>query len=79
MARPTAASTAATVMMKKTNTVPSIEENAFPEAMNARLTAFNMSSMHMKMTITFLRVIAPIAPIEKMMPLKTKHKPEGIS
>jgi hypothetical protein len=56
-----------------------MEENALPEAMNARLTAFNMSSMHMKMTITFLRVIAPIAPIEKMMPLKTKHKPEGIS
>jgi hypothetical protein len=47
--------------------------------MNARLTAFNMSSMHMKMTITFLRVIAPIAPIEKMMPLKTRHKPGGIS
>ena len=66
-------------MMKKTNTDPSMEESALAAAMKTRFTALSISSMHMKTTITFLLMMAPMAPIVNSMPLRMKHKPEGIS
>ncbi len=57
IARPIAASAAATVRMKNTNTwpvgSPCIRENA----MKLKLTASSMSSMHIKSRMTFLRLM----------------------
>src|SRR5690606_34800024 len=60
---PTAASAAATVITKNTNTwpsIPTLRENAT----NARLTAFSINSMHMKRMIALRRTITPSTPIE---------------
>ena len=57
MASPIAASAAATVMMKKTNIMPSIELSVFPAAMKLKFTPFSISSMHMKTMIAFRLVI----------------------
>ncbi len=65
IARPTAASAAATVMTKNTITCPSIEWSGAASATKARLTAFSMSSIDMKMTITLRRTSTPDAPIAK--------------
>src|SRR6185369_2059216 len=64
IARPTAASAAATVMTKNTITCPSIEPWWRAMATNARLTAFSMISMAMKMTMTFRRDSTPNTPME---------------
>src|SRR5678816_331412 len=63
IASPTAASAAATVMTKTTNTCPAIPYTLL-NATNVRFTAFSMSSTHMKITIALRRVSTPIAPIE---------------
>src|SRR5689334_8673719 len=63
IASPTAASAAATVMTKTTNTCPAIPYTLL-SATNVRFTAFSMSSTHMKITIALRRVSTPIAPIE---------------
>ena len=52
-------------MMKMTKMVPSSELRKFPEVMKLRFTAFSMSSMHMKITIAFRRVMTPTAPTVK--------------
>ena len=65
MASPIAASAAATVMMKKTKIMPSIELSMFPAAMKVRLTPFSISSMHMKTMIAFRLVMTPMAPMVK--------------
>src|SRR6478672_3609884 len=62
IASPTAASAAATVMTKTTNTCPAIPYTLL-SATNVRFTAFSMSSTHMKMMIALRRVSTPIAPI----------------
>ena len=56
MASPTAASAAATVITKKTITCPSIEPRLRANATKLRLTAFSISSIAMKMTITLRRI-----------------------
>src|SRR5256886_15390152 len=64
MASPTAASAAATAMTKKTNTCPSTP-SCWANATNVRLTAFNISSTHMKITIALRRNRTPATPSVK--------------
>src|SRR4051812_32901086 len=62
MARPTAASAAATVMTKNTNTWPATPY-VWANATKERFTALSISSTHMKMMIAFRRVSTPTTPI----------------
>src|SRR4051812_45695501 len=62
MARPTAASAAATVMTKKTKTCPATPY-VCANATKVRFTALSISSTHMKMMIAFRRVSTPTTPI----------------
>src|SRR5215210_3802381 len=62
IARPTAASAAATVMTKKTNTCPETPYRC-EKATKARFTALSISSTHMKMMIALRRVSTPTTPI----------------
>src|SRR3954467_7675858 len=62
IARPTAASAAATVMTKKTNTWPATPY-VCANATKLRFTALSISSTHMKMMIAFRRVSTPTTPI----------------
>src|SRR3954470_23584510 len=62
IARPTAASAAATVITKKTKICPAAPY-ARENAMNVRFTALSISSTHMKMMMAFRRVSTPITPI----------------
>src|SRR3954464_11582657 len=62
IARPTAASAAATVITKKTNTCPAIPY-ACANATKLRLTALSMSSTHMNTMIAFRRMSTPNTPI----------------
>src|SRR3954468_21904870 len=64
MARPTAASAAATVMTKNTNTWPATPYTC-AKATKARFTALSISSTHMKMMIAFRRVSTPTTPMTK--------------
>src|SRR6267378_1201431 len=61
MARPTAASAAATAMTKKTKTCPPIPRFC-ASATNVRFTALSMSSTHMKITIALRRNSTPATP-----------------
>src|SRR3954470_13836921 len=62
IARPTAASAAATVMTKKTKTWPATPY-VWANATKDRFTALSISSTHMKMMIAFRRVSTPTTPI----------------
>src|SRR3954464_11901948 len=62
IARPTAASAAATVMTKKTNTWPATPYTC-ANATKLRFTALSISSTHMKMMIALRRVSTPTTPI----------------
>src|SRR5262245_22870272 len=62
IARPTAASAAATVMTKKTNTCP-VTPYACANATNVRFTALSISSTHMKTMIALRRMSTPTTPI----------------
>src|SRR6185295_1763438 len=57
IARPIAASAAATVRMKNTNTWPSVSFHMRENAMKLKFTASSMSSIHIKSRITFLRLM----------------------
>src|SRR6266850_3261558 len=61
MARPTAASAAATAITKKTKTCPPIPRLC-ASATNVRFTALSMSSTHMKITIALRRNSTPATP-----------------
>src|ERR1041384_2830413 len=61
MARPTAASAAATAMTKNTKTCPP-NPRLCASATNVRFTALSMSSTHMKMMITLRRNSTPATP-----------------
>src|SRR5690606_21656957 len=81
-ASPTAASAAATVITKNTNTCPSIP-TARESATKARFTAFSISSMHRKSTIAFRRNTTPAVPIVNRIAdrisdsVNTSHPPLG--
>ena len=62
MARPTAASAAATTITKKTSTCPSRVPAARLKATKARLTPFSISSMHMRTVMTLRRRKTPRVP-----------------
>src|SRR5215213_7892376 len=62
MARPTAASAAATVITKNTKTCPATPY-VCANAMNVRFTALSISSTHMKMMMALRRVSTPTTPI----------------
>src|SRR5690606_14883039 len=62
IARPTAASAAATVMTNTTNTCP-VMPCMVDSATKLRFTALSMSSTHMKMMIAFRRVSTPTTPM----------------
>src|ERR1043165_8088490 len=62
IARPTAASAAATVMTKKTKTCPATPY-VCAKATKVRFTALSISSTHMKMMIALRRVSTPTTPI----------------
>src|SRR5262249_60322244 len=72
IARPTAASAAATVMTKNTITWPSIEWMARGIATTAKLAALSISSIDMNMTITLRRNATPAAPIAKRTPARAR-------
>src|SRR6266446_10222826 len=61
MARPTAASAAATAITKKTKTCPPMPR-VCASATKVRFTALSMSSTHMKITITLRRNSTPATP-----------------
>ncbi len=63
MARPTAASAAATVMTKNTMIWPSTAPSARPNATNVRFTAFSMISIDSRIVIRLRRTNTPAAPI----------------
>src|SRR3954447_25405756 len=69
IARPTAASAAATVIEKKTKICPA-GPYARENATKVRFTALSMSSTHMKMMIALRRVSTPITPIVNRTALK---------
>src|SRR5215467_6767857 len=62
IANPTAASAAATVITKNTNTCP-VDPYACANATNVRFTAFSISSTHMNTMIAFRRINTPKTPI----------------
>src|SRR5690348_3273732 len=62
MARPTAASAAATVMTKNTNTCPAAPY-ACANATKVRFTALSINSTHMNTMIAFRRINTPKTPI----------------
>src|SRR5690349_24649332 len=64
IARPTAASAAATAMTKKTKIWPATPRS-WERATNVRFTALSISSTHMKITIAFRRNSTPATPIVK--------------
>ncbi len=78
IASPTAASAAATVIMKKTKIWPSIEFSCRENVINARFTAFSINSIHIKITMAFLLIKTPTAPIENRMPDNIKYQVNGI-
>ena len=63
MAKPTATSAAATAMIKNTNTCPDASLCNVENATNNKLTAFNISSIHIKTMMAFRLAITPTAPI----------------
>src|SRR6478609_5845417 len=69
IASPTAASAAATVMTKNTNTCPAAPYTC-AKATKERFTALSMSSTHMKMMIALRRVSTPTTPIVNSTALK---------
>src|SRR5204863_1752425 len=62
IASPTAASAAATVITKNTNTCPAAPYDC-ANATNVRFTALSMSSTHMNTMIAFRRMSTPNTPI----------------
>ena len=63
IARPTAASAAATVITKNTMICPSTEPRARPKATNVRFTAFSMISIDSRIVIRLRRTNTPAVPI----------------
>jgi hypothetical protein len=77
IANPTAASAAATVITKKTRTCPSNEPSSRDKATNAKLTAFNISSMDMNMISMFRLTKTPKTPMVKRTALNIRYEDNG--
>jgi hypothetical protein len=72
IARPTAASAAATVITRRTITWPSKDDKLRAMATKLKFTALSISSMHINITIAFLLITTPSTPIVNRMTLKPK-------
>src|SRR6185436_9414927 len=72
IARPTAASAAATVITKKVMIWPSTVPRERPTATNVRFTALSMISIESSTVIRLRRRNTPAVPIEKRMPDSTR-------
>src|SRR6185312_11201220 len=72
MARPTAASAAATTITKKVNRWPATCLCWFAKVTKLRLTALSISSMHMKIVIILRRKINPATPITNRTALSAR-------
>src|SRR3954471_10521058 len=77
MARPTAASAAATVITKKTNTWPATPY-VCAKATKVRFTALSISSTHMKMMIALRRGSTPTTPMVNSTALKNSDSASTI-
>ena len=75
---PTTASAAATAMIKKMKITPVMESILLAKVTNDKLTALSISSILMKITITFRRSITPSTPIVKSTALNNKICSMGI-
>ena len=75
---PTTASAAATTMMKKMKITPVMESIPREKVTNDKLTALSISSMLMKITITFRLSITPSTPMVKSAALNSKMCSMGI-
>src|SRR5258708_40021529 len=73
MASPTAASPAATVMMKIVKTCPSSEAMWLEKATRLMFTAFMISSMLMSTVIMLRRTTTPIRPTAKSVPESIRY------
>src|SRR4051794_29167935 len=73
MASPTAASPAATVMMKMVKTCPSSEPRREEKATRLMLTALSISSMAISTVIMFRRMITPISPTVNSVPESIRY------
>lgn len=78
IANPTAASAAATVITKKTNTCPAGSPKYEEKVTKARLAEFNINSTHIKTTIAFLLIKTPATPTENMNALTRRYNSIGI-
>src|SRR5690349_17071020 len=78
IARPTAASAAATVITKKTKTWPE-SPCTVDRATKVRLTALSISSTHMKITIALRRTRTPATPITNRIAETIRAGPSSIS
>jgi hypothetical protein len=63
IAKPIAASAAATPITNKTKTCPKVSPEKLAKVIKVRFTEFNINSIDKKMMITLLRVRTPIVPI----------------
>src|ERR1700676_2248287 len=70
MPSPTAASAAASVIIKMANTWPSAETTSRENATRLMFTAFSINSMDIKMMMTLRRVTTPMMPIVNKPRLK---------
>src|SRR5216683_1530474 len=70
--RPTAASAAASAMMKSAKTCPATSPYKRENATRLMFTAFRISSMDMSTTITLRRVTTPITPMMKSARLRNR-------
>src|SRR6266516_5554323 len=77
-ARHTTTSAAATVSTRKTNICPSTESRKREKATNERLTAFNISSMDIKIIKGLRRISTPVTPTVKIMALTMRYHDTGI-
>ena len=74
IASPTAASAAATVRTKKTKICPLSFPRKLEKETRDKFMAFNISSMHINITMAFLRTRTPTTPILNSTALNTRNK-----
>src|SRR5215472_5846718 len=77
MARPTAASAAATTMTKKTKTWPETWFHRCEKATKVRLTALSINSIDMKMVMMFRLIRKLAAPTEKSTAARIRYQEMG--
>jgi hypothetical protein len=72
IAKPTAASAAATAITKNTKSCPTVSPKYEEKVIKVRFAELSISSTHIKTTIAFLLVRTPIIPTENINALSIK-------